>query len=494
MASRSGRTYDVLVYGATGFTGRLAARYLAQHAPAGLAWGIAGRDAGKLAAVAAELRQLNPALAASEGKAGGFGLVVADAASIRNVTRATRVVLTTVGPFLLHGEPLVAACVADGTDYIDSTGEAIWVQDCITKYGAEARAKGVTLVSMCGFDSIPADLGTFFTVDHIRRTLGVRTAAVTGYVTMRGGASGGTIASVLNLLNSGRSRESTNPFLLVPAAGAGGPPPAALVQPVSDMAGVFWAREVRKWAHYFVMSGVNTRVVRRSAALAALEGDALVAAGGDAAVGAAAATPAPVDGRSVLAYSAGPFAYSEYQTAGGFLTALARVIGLALGVVSILLPGLRSLVRRMVPQPGTGPSDAVRARGYFAYTMVGRTEEAVPRTVITQVRGGEPGYTETSKMLCEAALALALQRPQLPATALGGGFLTPAAAFGGVLVRRLHAAGITFEVLDGGAGGGAAAAGGAGAGLASPLLASAGSEGGAAGGSAPSSAKGKKKH
>lgn len=428
------RAFDVVLYGATGFTGRLCAAYMAAHAPAGVRWAVAGRSAEKLARVVAEVTGGNAAAAAR------VGVLTADAtspASLRAMTAQARVVLSTVGPFILYGEPLVAACVDTGTDYVDSTGETDWVYAMTGKYGAAAKERKVALVSMCGFDSIPADVGTLM-VTTAAAARGVRVNDVTAYVQVKAGTSGGTVASALAKFdNPVRGADLFNPTLLVPR-GADLPAPATLVEPTPPSFIPFWVPSLRKYAHFFFMSPVNVNVVRKSAALAAL------------------AARAAVPGAAP--YSESPFRYTEFQVTSSLLQAVVMTLGIALFAFLARFAAFRNFARRFLPAPGEGPSDTARAASFFRYTVVGRTEEAVPRTITAVVAGGDPGYTETSKMLCESAMCLATQRDTLPLARHGFGFLSPAAALGPAIVDRLRAAGMTMTVDDSALGGTAPAA------------------------------------
>jgi short subunit dehydrogenase-like uncharacterized protein len=447
-ASAAPRAYDLLVYGATGFTGRLVARYLVAKAPPTLRWGIAGRDEAKLRAIAAELADLRRATgssSASSSSAQEIGIVVGGGETASNVARSARVVVSTAGPFALFGEPLLAACVREGTDYVDITGETLWVSQMLDKYGAEAAAKGVCIVPMSGFDSVPADLGTFFVVDHVRRTLNVPVAEVCGYMAGKGNVSGGTIASALNLATHPERRKAASRTLLVPST-PGGPAPSTLVAPLSDFRSPFFVNLFRQFAAFFVMAPVNTRVVRRSAALFALQGHKL----GPAPSNSLAALPSastPATASSSHAYSTAPFRYTEYMLVRSRFQAWTMTLGIGLFGLLSSVPGFIPLIRRFLPKPGQGPSEKTMASSWFHYYLVARTEEANPRTVIGRVRGGDGGYEETSKMIGEAGMALALQRASLPGTALGGGFLTPATCFGRVLVDRLTAANMLFEIV-----------------------------------------------
>jgi short subunit dehydrogenase-like uncharacterized protein len=384
------RPYDIVLFGASGFTGSLTAEYLSRYAPPGLRWALAGRSTARLEAVRARLgaeHSTLPLLAAD----------VTDHASLRQLAASTRVVATTVGPYVRFGEPLVEACADAGSDYVDLCGEPEFVDRCYVRYHDRAVAGGARLVHSCGFDSIPHDLGAYFTVQQLPEGVPLR---VRGFVRASATISAGTYHSAINGLS--RIRQSA----------------AA-------------ARDRRR---------VESRPADRRAR----------AVGGrvhrDADAGAWAVPLPTIDGQ-VVARSAraldryGPdFTYTHYAAVERLpvaLGGLATVAGLA-GLVQIP-PARRWLLGRM--HPGDGPSAAKRARSWFAVRFVG---EGGGARVITEVRGGDPGYDETAKMLAESAMCLAFDR--LPATS---GQLTTAVAMGNALIERLTAAGIAFTVRDG---------------------------------------------
>ncbi|HVW30297.1 MAG TPA: saccharopine dehydrogenase NADP-binding domain-containing protein [Polyangiaceae bacterium] len=389
-AARSGdRPYDVVVFGATGFTGGKTAEYLARHAPKSLKWAIAGRSAQKLAAVKARLSAIEPAL--------DVGVVEAsseDPASLARMASAARVVLTTVGPFIDYGEPLVKACIEAGTDYVDSTGEPFFVDRLLVRYRDAAARAGVRIVSSCGFDTIPADLGVLFTLKQLPEGVPVRVA---GYMKLDAQFSGGTERSAIKSL--------------APPEGAVKPEPP---QPSNG-------RRVR----------LVTEKVRRRPDLAGWS------------------APLPTLDGSVVVRSAasidryGPdFSYSHNVIQPSLLlTLLAGMFfgGLAL-VVRVAF--IRNLLVGMAKKSGQGPSEERMAKSWFKLRFVAESDG---KKIQTEVSGGDPGYGETSKMLAESALCLALDRDALPART---GILTPAEAMGDVLIERLQRAGLRFAVVD----------------------------------------------
>ncbi|MEQ1570023.1 MAG: saccharopine dehydrogenase NADP-binding domain-containing protein, partial [Myxococcota bacterium] len=357
------RPFDVVLYGATGFTGRQTVAYFAAHAPPGLRWAVAGRSADKLAAVA-----------------GGRPVVVADALdrpAIDALAAQARVVLTTAGPFAQYGDPLVDACVAHHTDYVDITGETAWVRRVIDRHHARAAADGTRIVPFCGYDSVPSDLGALMVVEWIRSSWGQPTVRVLGAFSARGGFNGGTIATVFAQTEAGLA-EIADPVLLCPDLHR----TAAERARNPDRRAVEWSADLQRWLAPFFMAPTNTRVVRRSAALAHDWDEGY-------------ARPALV-----------PFAYDEALEMRGRLGAWAVLggTGLAAGMLSTGVG--RWLARPLLPAPGEGPSEAAMNGGFYRTRLVG--EAADGRKVLGTFAGeGDPGNRGTVRMLCEAALLLA---------------------------------------------------------------------------------------
>ncbi|MEU1887027.1 saccharopine dehydrogenase NADP-binding domain-containing protein [Micromonospora sp. WMMD987] len=385
------RPYDIVLFGATGFTGGLTAEYLARNAPAGLRWALAGRDPAKLAAVRDRLAGIDPALAALPLLTAD----VTDAASLRAVAGDTRVLATTVGPYVHHGEPLVAACAAAGTDYLDITGEPEFVDLMYVRHHAEAVRTGARLVHACGFDSVPHDLGVWFTVRHLPADGPI---TVDGFVRAGGRFSAGTYHSALTAF--ARTGEAKRAALARRAVEPR--PDGRRVRAVPGRVGRSAA--TGRWA--VPLPTIDPQVVRRSAA----------------------ARP-----------EYGPdFRYRHFASVKRLPTVLLAGAGMA-GLVGLVKvpPARRWLLGRRVS--GQGPSAAQRAGSWFRVRFVGT---GGGRTVRTEVSGGDPGYDETAKMLAESALCLAYD--DLPTTA---GQLTPVTAMGDALLDRLVRAGMTFRVL-----------------------------------------------
>jgi short subunit dehydrogenase-like uncharacterized protein len=387
------RHYDLALFGATGFTGGLTADYLAKNGPQGLRWALVGRNRDKLEAVRSSLEStLAPGIPLPE-------LLVADAAdpaALREVAEAAKVVLTTVGPYALHGEPLVAACAAAGTDYVDLTGEPEFVDRMWLGYHQMALESGARLVHCCGFDSIPHDLGAYFTVKQLPEGVPL---TINGYVRVGAEFSGGTFHSAIN--GFGRARQTLSAAKQRRQAErrpAGRKIHAAPARPRRDS-------DLGGWVVPFPT--IDGPIVRRSAA-------ALERYGPDFSYG-----------HNVVAKRLA----SVVVTAGG--------VGAALALAQ--LPPTRKLLLK-TRSPGEGPSEETRAKSWFKVTFVG---EGGGERVVTEVSGGDPGYSETSKMLAESGLCLAFD--ELPQTA---GQVTTAAAMGDELQSRLQAAGIGFHLLE----------------------------------------------
>ena len=386
------RQFDLALFGATGFTGGLTADYLAAHAPAGLRWALVGRNRAKLEAVRSRLAAASPEAPVPE-------LIEADAAdgaALGKVAEAAKVVITTVGPYALHGEPLVAACAAAGTDYVDLAGEPEFVDRMWVMHHAEAERTGARLVHCCGFDSIPHDLGAYFTVKQLPEGVPLR---VDGYVRSNARFSGGTYHSAIN--GFARARQT----LAAAKERRRAEPRPAGRQVHSASPGVQRMPRLGGWA--VPLPTIDGQVIRRSAA-------ALDRYGPD-------------------------FTYGHHALAKHLATVAVATAGI--GTVALLapIPPTRKLLLRM-KSPGEGPSEAQRERSWFKVTFVG---EGGGERVVTEVSGGDPGYSETSKMLAESGLCLAFD--DLPRTA---GQVTTATAMGDMLLTRLQKAGIAFSVLE----------------------------------------------
>ena len=391
-ADKADRPFDIVLYGATGFTGGLVADYLLRNMPEGGSWAVAGRNRTKLDAVVARLAAERPEVPAP-------GVVVADtedAASLAEMARSTRVIITTVGPYLEYGEPLVAACAEAGTDYVDLTGEPEFVDRMYLGYNDAAVASGARLVHACGFDSIPHDLGVFYTMKQVPEGVPV---VIYGAVHADAQFSGGTFHSAIGQF--ARLREAAKT-----AKQRRQKEGRVADRRIKSVQGRPHRDDVLdRWL--VPLPTIDPQVVLRSAA--ALE-------------------------------SYGPdFTYSHYASLGSPITATAGMVGVGAVALGSQVGPIRSQILRRIDR-GAGPSESRRARSSFDVTFVAM---AGGRRVVTRVSGGDPGYTETSMMLAESALCLAFD--ELPALS---GQLTTAQAMGDALLERVEQGGLTFEVLS----------------------------------------------
>ncbi|MBW4518258.1 MAG: saccharopine dehydrogenase NADP-binding domain-containing protein [Scytolyngbya sp. HA4215-MV1] len=400
----SDHSYDVVLYGASGFVGKQTVQYFTRHASsARVRWAIAGRNRQKLEAVRDEIGVTVDVLVADSQ----------DQPAIDAIVSQTRVLLTTAGPFALYGNAMVDACVRFKTHYVDITGETFWVKTLIDRYHTQATADGTRIIPCCGFDSVPSDLGTYRVVQRLQQELGIPCANVKAYFQMVGGFNGGTLASAFNLYDSQGIAHLRDPFLLNPPPS----PTQAEIDRNCDPQTPSFDPDINTWVAPFLMAPVNTRVVRRSCALA--EG---------------------------WQESYGPgFTYQEYLKFDeplAWLQATGGTAGLALFASILQQPQLRSLLQPILPQPGDGPSEQTMQEGWFSCEVVGTALDG--RKVRGLIRDqGDPGNRATVKFVCESALSLALQMDELPGGPARGGILTPATGLGNVLVERLRRAGMT---------------------------------------------------
>lgn len=366
------RSYDLVLFGATGFTGGLIAEYLQRRTS--LRWALAGRDRSKLESRRAELEQSRTPI----------GIVEADSldpASLHAMARQAKVVISTVGPYTKYGEPLVAACVAEGTDYVDLTGETQWWQDIVERYHERAAAREVLIIPSCGYDCIPADMGALFCAAQLPRD---QPMTIDAYARARGSASGGSVASAMELFASGQAR--------VPGQ--------------ADIPLVHHIRELDRWAVRSMV--LDPWVVQRSAEL---QPD----------------------------HFGGQLRYRQYFAFGSRASAYAVAGALRTIIEMAKLRPVRALATKLRPS-GSGPGPAQRDRNWFRTDFVAR---GGGRELRAHVSGGDPGYSETSKMIAEAAIMLVEARDQLP---LRGGVVTTASGLGMDFIARLQAAGLEFAI------------------------------------------------
>lgn len=405
------REFDLIVFGATGYVGKLTARYLLGAAPAGARIALAGRSADKLTAVRDEIGATD------------WGLVVADSTdqgSLDALAARTTAVITTVGPYLRYGMPMVAACAKAGTHYADLTGEPLFIRDAIDSYHEEAARTGAKIVNSCGYDSVPSDLSVY---QLYRRSVADNTGELgdtTLIATLRGGVSGGTIDSGRAMMEAVAADRSKGAVLSHPYSLS---PDKTMDPEVGRQSDLTWQRaseidpSLDGWVSTFVMAAHNTKIVRRSNGLLGW-----------------------VYGKN--------FRYRETMSAGRSPLAPLIAAGISGGVVAGMAAGGllsrsrpgRALLDRILPAPGSGPSEATRENGWFRMRTYTRTS-AGARYLANFAGLGDPGYKATAVMLGESGLALAFDpKPEL------AGVLTPAAAMGDVLTDRLRAAGMTIDV------------------------------------------------
>lgn len=400
------RKYDVILYGATGFVGRQTVAYFANQvteAKSPLRWALAGRSANKL-------EEVKTQVGAGAAEADIIVADAIDASALNELARNTKVVLSSAGPFAIFGSELVAACVRNGTHYVDITGETPWVRKMIDRHQDEAIRTGARIIPFCGFDSVPSDLGAYLMVQAMRARHGEDCVMVKSAVTMRGGINGGTIASAINMFGTEAVNDFNQPFLLNPS----GTVPLDVSQDLDPTLPIH-DPDYQAWLAPFVMGPINTRVVRRSAA--------------------------------ILGYGEG-FHYQEYMRMGkGPLAGLAAAsfcFGMASSKLAMKIPGAPKVAEKLVPGPGKGPSESTMDNGSYRCELMAKS--ASGKVVRGRIADrGDPGNRATTRMVCEAALCLALQFDELPnAELVAGGFLTPASGMGEVLVARLRKAGMTL--------------------------------------------------
>jgi short subunit dehydrogenase-like uncharacterized protein len=408
----SAPSHDLVAFGATSFVGKILCRYLWDEfgAQGKMKWAAAARSQAKL-------EELRSSLGAN---AGTLPLVIADAAdeaSLGKLCASTRVVVSTVGPYALYGEPLVKACAQSGTDYCDLSGEVQWIRRMVQRYEAMAQKSGARIVHCCGFDSVPSDLGVHFLQRQAMKRLGAPCTRVKMRVkAMRGELSGGTVASLMNVVKETAAdpalrKELANPYSLCPPGSV-----PKVRQP--DVRRAEFDLDFGAWVAPFVMSGINTRIVQRTNAL------------------------------SGQAYGA-DFTYDEAMLMGRGLKGRFAATALTAGLAAFMLagaiqPARAALERFVLPKPGEGPSPEAQRKGFFDLRFLGTTADG--RQIRTKVTGDrDPGYGSTGKMLGQATACLALD---IDKAATAGGFWTPATIFGDRLIERLtDRSGLTFVLV-----------------------------------------------
>lgn len=395
-AAMNDRKYDIVLYGASGFTGRQTVAYCKQFAPRGLRWAIAGRNRSKLESV----------------NSAGADVLIADAqddSALNRLAAQTRVVATTAGPFSLYGTKLLEACVRNRTHYCDITGETPWIRQQIDRHHAQAAADGTRIVPCCGFDSIPSDFGAWLITRRVHEDLQSECTSVSAYFRVGGGFNGGTVASFLHMMETDQIAVARDPFLLDPDPAAHTPEERVRN---ADPAAVRFDAEVGQWVAPFLMGSINTRIVRRTQALL------------------------------------GPrFDYQEYSKFGNARTARAVLIGGKVFETMAAWGIGRRIIKGLLPKPGEGPSEKVMDGGFFQCEFVAVAKNGKRMRGVFQGQG-DAGNRITVKCLCESAFVLAQgQMRSTDVKTLTGGVLTPVTGLGEALVGRLAKAGIGFQIV-----------------------------------------------
>lgn len=419
------RSYAVVLYGATSFVGQITAHYLTQFLSASnnlngsdsIAWAIAGRDQEKLETLQAEL-----SAAQKDGsKQAKVDIIIAnsnDEASLDKMTKQTQVIISTVGPYLKYGEPLIKSCTKNGTDYVDLTGEAIFIKDMMDKYQNDAKNSGARIVNSCGFDSIPSDLGVFFTQQQAEAKFDAACTVIKMRVkAAKGGLSGGTIASMATIFeevakDKARRQQLANPYLLNDDENAPSVRQDNVSKPEYDS-------EHERWLAPFVMASINTRIVHHT--------------------------------NQLLGYEYGRnFKYDEAMWMQDGVKGKLMSYGMSVGLLGFatamsIKPSREFLSKHVLTKSGDGPSKSEQENGYFDIRFFGETSKK--ETIHTKVTGDrDPGYGSTSRMLAQSALCLV---QDISREDVEGGFWTPASAMGEKLLTRLEThAGLSFEVVD----------------------------------------------
>ncbi|MDA9659914.1 saccharopine dehydrogenase NADP-binding domain-containing protein [Pseudomonadota bacterium] len=387
---------DIIIYGATGFTGKLCVKYF-QSLSTTVTWAMAGRNLKKLRKVAEDNQAKVEILLADSD----------DVSALDNLTSRARVILSTTGPFHRYGSKLVASCVKNHAHYVDITGENFWVKDLIDKHHSEALAKGIRIIPSCGFDSIPSDLGAFFSAKAIGKPI----KRIESFHSYEGGASGGTLETMFSMGELDLGDDLTNPFLLNPEDSYSD----EQMQLSSDKVGISKKPKINAWSGPFIMATANTRVVRRTEALLALRQESY---GSD-------------------------FTYQEHAFHKSWWSAAKSLVLTGLSVLVLLSP-LKRLVKPFLPKPGEGPSESVQENGWFDCKFIVEADDGT-KSVFNMNGKGDPGYKVTSKLVSECALCLIEDQDTLPGGSEYGGILTSASGLGESLIARLKRVGINFE-------------------------------------------------
>ena len=389
------REYDLIIYGASGFTGRLAVEYLDENY-SDLNWAIAGRNEDKLVNISKN----------SKCKPDYFIADSEDNENLLRIASKTRVIASLAGPFNKYSNNLVTQCVEAGTHYLDITGENIWVRDLIDKHHEAAEKKQIKIIPSCGYDSIPSDMGCFY----LQRSLNQELQRIDGYHRGNGGVSGGTIESAFSMRNYKSKYSMGHPFLLNSKE-------YIKTQNISENKDNFkikYIDDIKLWSAPFVMAIANTRVVRRSS---------------------------EIHDKNQASYGS-EFKYQEYMMLKKYSSAFLVTAGLAVFGLMLISP-ISGLFRKLFTKAGNGPDKKTRENGWFESIFIGKSKNN-EKYKLRMFCKGDPGYKSTAKLICESALCLALNSENLPNTNAGG-VLTTSTGLGSTLIDRLKNADVLFE-------------------------------------------------
>ena len=387
---------DIIIYGATGFTGQLCVKYF-QSLNTGVKWAIAGRDQEKLQKVALD-------------NSADVEILIADSddeAALDILTSRATVILSTTGPFHRYGSKLVASCVKNSTNYVDITGENFWVKGLIAKHHEEASEKGIRIIPSCGYDSIPSDLGVFYSAKALNKPI----KRIESFHSWEGGASGGTLETMFSMGDLDLGDDLLDPYLLNPKDSY----TQEQKEQSSDRVGIAKKNEINAWSGPFIMATANTRVVRRTEALLSLRQES---------------------------YGSN-FTYQEHALHKTWFSAFKSIIVTGISVLVLMSP-LKRAVKPFLPKPGEGPSEAVQENGWFDCKYIVETEDG-KKSVFNMNAKGDPGYKVTAKLISECALCLIEDADDLPGGSEYGGVLTSASGLGQPLISRLTKVGVNFK-------------------------------------------------
>jgi short subunit dehydrogenase-like uncharacterized protein len=387
---------DIIIYGATGFTGQLCVKYF-QSLNTGVKWAIAGRNQQKLQKVAlVNSAEVDILIADSD-----------DEAALDILTSRAKVILSTTGPFHRYGSKLVASCVKNSSHYVDITGENFWVKGLIAKHHEEASEKGIRIIPSCGYDSIPSDLGVFYSAKALKKPI----KRIESFHSWEGGASGGTLETMFSMGDLDLGDDLLDPYLLNPKDSY----TQEQKDQSSDRVGIAKKNEINAWSGPFIMATANTRVVRRTEALLSLRQES---------------------------YGSN-FTYQEHALHKTWFSAFKSIIVTGISVLVLMSP-LKRAVKPFLPKPGEGPSEAVQENGWFDCKYIVETEDG-EKSVFNMNAKGDPGYKVTAKLISECALCLIEDADDLPGGSEYGGVLTSASGLGNPLISRLTKVGVNFK-------------------------------------------------